>query len=1420
MPSPSPVIASLLEEARAHLPDNLQDTPWKCPGLNHGTNVLHDVLSLDSYLAAYGEMHWSKLQYAFQEFFKKIPASALNRGYELIDWGCGQGLGTLAFLDFLARRQPRFPLPTRLTLVEPSEVALERANDFLKKTYAQLPPVRLCNRRLPEATEDAIDASMVATACPAVVHIFSNVLDIASIDLKKLAELLASLQATHYVICVGPCNVGANRLDIFSRYFSLQPVDVLITYCNTAFARLTTGHSYSCLIKAFKLNAVSTTPPLLPYAFYPPAQYCCGYRLDMLESGDFPQTTGLETPCAFEVLAPFDLAACVCQDPSPLLATLRNMICRGLPTKASPFLEETCQKAFGLTRVRETCGTLSFPLAKQPSAAQLEVLSRTPLAVARVQFVVLQAMLTGKLALRPVWKVLALERDVPCCALAFQELAHMFNTLASLVENRTDIRFPDIQLLVISPRHPTSPLHLNAQTLPSLNDESRQATYDLILDVAVGEFCTPEQVSFDGLKTHGQCWFNVRSSRVQYVQRTVMTTERLRYRELVRREGDDNAVPIQKQISGLRYFLQLLFRKKDFREGQAEILHRALRLENVIGLLPTGGGKSLTYQLAAMLQPGVTLVVDPLKSLMQDQLDGLYRVGIDFCSYVNSSLAADENRKRSKQLALSSYLIFFISPERLCIRSFRQHLKDMNDAGVYFAYGVVDEVHCVSEWGHDFRFSYLHLGRNLHTYVLPKAHGPSESHISLIGLTATASFDVLADVERELSGNRAFPLPPGAIIRHENTNRLELQYRVVKVNTTTCRSKWDVYRQKAVLASRLFQNGLAAFLRQLQQPHNLARIRQRYLERENITDKRLRQTVAQTDLCVNVADDWYKDVAHNAAAIVFCPHAKGQLGVNDKKDDKNQQKETPGIASGIRQSLHCDVSTFSGDASDNISSVGNAYETAIQQQQNFINNQTGIMVATKAFGMGIDKPNIRFTMNMNHSGSLEAFVQEAGRAGRDGKMALATILYSDWVNSHASDDATAHGVDFEVHKYFYDLNFLGRRHENVVIYYLMTYQTVNPEIARSPGDSALGQPVTGFMKLFDDLRVDEECVFFLSYSADSTDFSRLKTYLREQCSGQKTDSTPDSATPITETQYKSAISRAVYRMCCIGLIDDFTDDYGKKLFRIVMIKKADGAYYQELEKLLTKYYSVERAAAEAKRARTFKGGNEIQKCLGFLSDFVYGKIAMKRLRAIQDMEDFCRMAANGTDWLEANENLKDYLYYYFNSKYARESYTAPDGQDYSLTTDTAHGKVCSFAIVRKYLRIIDDDMSEEGSPKDNIRHLQGAVRLIRRSLTDANPALDLLNVFCLVYLNVTSDTAQRDDLERSYLDGYTEFLRRSDDPAYFYENMAWFLRQLGPNGHNIADTQTLQLFDAWSLAAEAWIHADKARDIIQRFLKK
>lgn len=149
-------------------------------------------------------------------------------------------------------------------------------------------------------------------------------------------------------------------------------------------------------------------------------------------------------------------------------------------------------------------------------------------------------------------------------------------------------------------------------------------------------------------------------------------------------------------------------------------------------------------------------------------------------------------------------------------------------------------------------------------------------------------------------------------------------------------------------------------------------------------------------------------------------------------------------------------------------------------------------------------------------------------------------------------------------------------------------------------------------------------------------------------------------------------------------------------------------------------------------------------CLKHLTSFIYRSIADKRARGILDMEQFCNMAISSKqDWKETNEELKDFIYYYFNSKYAREGFVTYDSklnQDvpFSLKDDTdvdSEGDITRFDLVRKYMKVVDAEIVNNDSQMDNIKHLQGAVRLIRRAVSEMNPVLNLLNVFAYCILD-------------------------------------------------------------------------------------
>jgi len=867
-------------------------------------------------------------------------------------------------------------------------------------------------------------------------------------------------------------------------------------------------------------------------------------------------------------------------------------------------------------------------------------------------------------------------------------------------------------------------------------------------------------VVFSKYKANNDCYFIVRSSKSVYAERFLYTTERIKYKPLVEKDTQGNYHNIEDVCDHLRYFLNLIFRKEDFRPGQLPILSRALQLKSVIGLLPTGGGKSLTYQLAAMLQPGVTLVVDPLKGLMKDQYDGLRKTGIDCISFINGDIVGEERTKREQALTGSQTQIMFLSPERLSIRRFRDVLRSMRESDVYFAYGVIDEVHCVSEWGHDFRLAYLHLGRNLYNYVLPKEVEGEDNHISLFGLTATASFDVLADVERELSGNNSYSLEEDATIRYENTNRLELQYYVYPVDASAAERarKVDDIKEDLVLNAI---NDATEKIQEIQNENSISEIKKRFLERENISDKSKKQEINSTDLYTDIDEDWYTSKHTDVAGIVFCIRA-------NKERRPDVKLSVPTVANTLRAHHINRISTYKGGD-----------DTSCQDE--FLAGETNLMVATKAFGMGIDKPNVRLTVHLNYPGSLESFVQEAGRAGRDKKMALSTIMYSPkkfWVKNARTDEWKEFSSDYTNNKFFYDSNFLGEEFEIYVMELLMNglkVQISNEEIVKmEPPKYGTSK---GILQYINEHRFKGKTLtYFISYEENEHVLDEYNAYLKKKqmplfstwnAKNEKNDRGFSYVRDYGSAEYKDAIQKAIYRMCIIGLIDDFTEDYTNKTFRITTICQDESHYYDYLGQYYRKYYSEDRVGLMVNEVKQMAvNDGVIMACLKHLTSFIYKSIADKRARGILDMEQFCNMAINsGKDWKETNEDLKDFIYYYFNSKYAREGFVTYDSSvhqeiPFSLKDDTnydfhSESEISDFNLVKKYMRVVDPDIVNNDAQVDNIKHLQGAVRLIRRAVAEVNPVLNLLNIFCILFLGLQ----QNEMLEQELYDDYKAVMR-------------------------------------------------------------
>lgn len=590
-----------------------------------------------------------------------------------------------------------------------------------------------------------------------------------------------------------------------------------------------------------------------------------------------------------------------------------------------------------------------------------------PFAVARVQKTVLEFLLVHpELFNKERIEIAIIERDLPCGAIAIKSLEELFFNINAILDDKDKLLLPEISLTVFenSKWVIDKKLHLQKR----VEDESffKKNEFDIVIDHSIlrrsNIYKEADFLSDNAIKIRSSHFFDTAFGKM----RRVYCADLLHYKALVRKKDDGSYIPVSKYEYHINFFIQSIFRKVSFREGQLPIISRALQQKPVIGLLPTGGGKSLTFQLPTFLQPGLCLVVDPIKSLMEDQVRVLKQNWIDCCEFINSNLKREERVKKLIDFRYGETMFLFVSPERFVMQDFRNIIRtiDVSKFGLAFSYCVIDEVHCVSEWGHDFRSTYLMLGKNAQRFAKTK----TAKAVSLIGLTATASFDVLADIERELQIQHNDVAD--AIIMIENTIRPELFFKAIDVTGKNRMNELNT--DFANIPSSLHSISNETILR-ASQLHHFNEFEKRDFATSETRNNKDESTIEfqyndKFLLPENIGTYNHNDLS----SIVFCPTKGGLKGVDIVYQNLNSN--TKGF--------------FYATDDDNIN-------TEVQKHFfDFINGRVNHIVCTKAFGMGIDKSNIRSTYHYYYSGSLESLVQEAGRSGRDKKISEANILVS------------------------------------------------------------------------------------------------------------------------------------------------------------------------------------------------------------------------------------------------------------------------------------------------------------------------------------------------------------------------------------------------------------------------------------------
>ena len=327
--------------------------------------------------------------------------------------------------------------------------------------------------------------------------------------------------------------------------------------------------------------------------------------------------------------------------------------------------------------------------------------------------------------------------------------------------------------------------------------------------------------------------------------------------------------------------LKTYFGYDGFKMGQEKIVEGILEGKDALGIMPTGGGKSLCYQLPALALEGITIVISPLISLMKDQVDSLKEMGIA-STFINSTLEDRILQERIKDIRALKYKIIYIAPERLNSYIFTNLIDDIDISMI-----AIDEAHCISQWGHDFRPSYRNIPRFIDSF---------DKRPIVSAFTATASEDVVAEIKELIN----FRNPVESMIGFDRPN---LFYEVKKIANKT-----------------------------------------------------------------DFIADFIKTTYPDETGIIYCATRKSVESLTSKLN-----------------SLDFNAIAYHG---------GMSPEIRTEAQEAFIYNRVQIIVATNAFGMGIDKPDVRFVIHYNMPQNMESYYQEAGRAGRDGEKSHCILLYS------------------------------------------------------------------------------------------------------------------------------------------------------------------------------------------------------------------------------------------------------------------------------------------------------------------------------------------------------------------------------------------------------------------------------------------
>lgn len=697
-------------------------------------------------------------------------------------------------------------------------------------------------------------------------------------------------------------------------------------------------------------------------------------------------------------------------------------------------------------------------------------------------------------------------------------------------------------------------------------------------------------------------------------------------------------VPISVDASSIRFLLNYLYRFDSWREGQYEAVKRGLQRKDSIVLLPTGSGKSVVFQFLALVMPGVSYVVSPILSLIDDQIANLTRRGIG--RVVGLSSQTKDRDEVVAGIATGQYLMAYIAPERFQNKAFVDSVKNHAETNAVSVIAI-DEAHCVSEWGHDFRTSYLGLADACRETCRTGNAVPP-----LLALTGTASTSVLADIQHDLKIEGS-----EAIVKTRSFDRREIHYRIIQAPSSQKHDALD-HIVRTLIPADLEISARSAYAPQQGDATN--------------------------------------------CGIVFCQHVNGTFGVMGSTG----MSQGTGVWDHMDRLLPGVCAYYAGTKPKRLVG-GNWNDEKRVQADRFKNNEVVAMVATKAFGMGIDKPNVRWVIHFGMPGSLESYYQEVGRAARDGKDAFAYLILSNDFKevNKAILDPSITPVDkveeFESRKPKYEGDDISR----TLFFHKSTFAGVEAELAMAR-------------------QVLDRC------GRDNYTRGRWTvSFLQAQ---------------------KNEMERAIYRFRLLGVFERYTVEYhgaGGGCF-VIEASHVRGESLREaiLENYLAhiKSYLSDAAYLDAAKASFLQAVSSakddreyiLKAMWHLLAEFTYKVIEEGRRRATLTMLEAAERAAEASTWEEMDGTFREELLAYLSLGDEGERdvlldvvYNATDAAILMRAVESASEREERVRLSRRSLRLLEDYPQNfglfftlaalemiDGEPKKAVRYVESMVK--------------------------------------------------------------------------------------------------------------